>query len=243
MKKFRKVIPLLALAIVVFSIIHAITGHKESKKTEVSYMEVIQQVEKDNVATLEMTEGSKEILFNLKKDENGFYVATVPNEEIFLEYIQEKVVSGQQMTVKINEKEDNIGFFDILWIVYMLFFGYSLVRMVRSLKKASSSFKPSSLTSLFNTDINFDERVVDSNISFKDVAGLDVEKEELWEIVDFLKNPKKYTELGAKIPKGVLLAGSPGTGKTLLAKAVAGEAGVKFLALSGSDFVDMNFKK
>ncbi|MCC7299031.1 MAG: AAA family ATPase, partial [Bacteroidia bacterium] len=77
------------------------------------------------------------------------------------------------------------------------------------------------------------------NISFKDVAGLEEAKLEVMEVVDFLKNPKKYTNLGGKIPKGVLLVGPPGTGKTLLAKAVAGEAGVPFFSLSGSDFVEM----
>ena len=76
-------------------------------------------------------------------------------------------------------------------------------------------------------------------ILFSDVAGADEEKEELREVVDFLKNPQKYTELGARIPKGTLLFGPPGTGKTLLARAVAGEADVKFLSVSGSDFVEM----
>ena len=78
-----------------------------------------------------------------------------------------------------------------------------------------------------------------SKVTFEDVAGAKEEKEELQEVVDFLKNPKKYTELGAKIPKGILLVGPPGTGKTLLARAVAGEAHVPFFTISGSDFVEM----
>ena len=78
-----------------------------------------------------------------------------------------------------------------------------------------------------------------NGVTFKDVAGADEEKEELREIVEFLKNPAKFTEIGARIPKGVLLVGPPGTGKTLLAKAVSGEAGVPFFTISGSDFVEM----
>ena len=85
----------------------------------------------------------------------------------------------------------------------------------------------------------FDNTNAKVNINFSDVAGLDEAKEEVMEVVDFLKNPKKYTTLGGKIPKGVLLVGAPGTGKTLLAKAVAGEAGVPFFSISGSDFVEM----
>jgi AFG3 family protein len=83
------------------------------------------------------------------------------------------------------------------------------------------------------------EKNSNTNITFEDVAGLEEAKEEVMEVVDFLKNPKKYTALGGKIPKGVLLVGPPGTGKTLLAKAVAGEAGVPFFTISGSDFVEM----
>ena len=83
------------------------------------------------------------------------------------------------------------------------------------------------------------EKGAEINITFKDVAGQAGAKQEVQEIVEFLKNPKKYTDLGGKIPKGALLVGPPGTGKTLLAKAVAGEAGVPFFSMSGSDFVEM----
>ena len=84
-----------------------------------------------------------------------------------------------------------------------------------------------------------DENTGKNRVTFKDVAGLDEEKEDLEEIVEFLKNPGKFIKVGARIPKGVLLEGPPGTGKTLMAKAVAGEAGVPFFSISGSDFVEM----
>ena len=85
----------------------------------------------------------------------------------------------------------------------------------------------------------YDKNSSNVNVTFKDVAGLEEAKVEIMEVVDFLKNPEKYTKLGGKIPKGVLLVGPPGTGKTLLAKSVAGEANVPFFSLSGSDFVEM----
>ncbi|MBR5410770.1 MAG: AAA family ATPase, partial [Clostridia bacterium] len=102
-----------------------------------------------------------------------------------------------------------------------------------------------SLTSESNRSISFGKARIRSGndrgkkVTFDDVAGADEEKEELTEIVEFLKDPKKYADLGARIPKGVLLVGPPGTGKTLLAKAVAGEADVPFLSISGSDFLEM----
>ena len=239
MRKVRFVSFLVALLVLTLGIAYVLIGKQESKPREMPYMEVVQQLEADNVSYLEMTEGSKEISLKLKNDNSISYVATVPNEEIFLEYLQEKIVSGHQLAVKVKEGKSGIGFFDIIWLFYLVFLAAYMFRMLTSLNKRNNSFKPSTFTNLFNTNINFAERIVNSNITFSDVAGLDVEKEELWEVVDFLKNPEKYTKLGAKIPKGVLLSGSPGTGKTLLAKAVAGEAGVKFLALSGSDFVEM----
>ena len=114
----------------------------------------------------------------------------------------------------------------LLVLMFMLFIGGP-----QSQGKGAMPFGKSKARMLTANDRN--------KVTFKDVAGIDEEKEELQEIVDFLKNPKKYTDMGARIPKGVLLVGQPGTGKTLLAKAVAGEAGVPFFIISGSDFVEM----
>lgn len=85
----------------------------------------------------------------------------------------------------------------------------------------------------------YDDEVKPINVKFDDIAGLDEEREQLMEIVDFLKNPNKYEKMGAKIPKGILLYGNPGTGKTLIAKAIAGEADVPFISMSGSEFIEM----
>ena len=85
----------------------------------------------------------------------------------------------------------------------------------------------------------YDDEVKPINVKFDDIAGLDEEREQLMEIVDFLKNPNKYEKMGAKIPKGILLYGNPGTGKTLIAKAIAGEADVPFISMSGSEIIEM----
>ena len=85
----------------------------------------------------------------------------------------------------------------------------------------------------------YDDEVKPINVKFDDIAGLDEEREQLMEIVDFLKNPNKYEKMGAKIPKGILLYGNPGTGKTLIAKAIAGEADVPFISMSGSELIEM----
>lgn len=118
--------------------------------------------------------------------------------------------------------------FPILYIAFGLFLVFMIFRMISGSNKGAMSFGKSRARAYTTSKIRFD-----------DVAGTEEEKEELKEIVEFLKNPKKFTALGARIPKGVLLVGRPGTGKTLLAKAVAGEANVPFISISGSDFVEM----
>ncbi|MFY0630165.1 MAG: AAA family ATPase, partial [Flavobacteriaceae bacterium] len=144
--------------------------------------------------------------------------------------------------LSFDEKyEDQTSFFDsiisflpfILLIVIWIFF------MRRMSGGGSSSGGGGQIFNIGKSKAKLFDNDTKVKTSFKDVAGLEGAKEEVQEIVDFLKNPEKYTALGGKIPKGALLVGPPGTGKTLLAKAVAGEAGVPFFSLSGSDFVEM----
>ena len=144
----------------------------------------------------------------------------------------------------ISVSRENEGFWDVLVdlslpimgliAIFMLLMMFSTMGAVSSSKNGGSGAMPfgKSRAKMINKDDK-------SKVNFSNVAGIDEEKEELEEVVEFLKDPKKYTVMGARIPKGVLLVGQPGTGKTLLAKAVAGEAGVPFFFISGSDFVEM----
>ena len=166
------------------------------------------------------------------------FISTDSFQSDFTEFIKQADLNGEtkdRLYPKSVEEVDYLA--DLLrWMPFILIFGlmyFFFSRMAGGGGPGGALFNiGKSRAALFDADNKV-------KISFKDVAGLDEAKEELTEIVDFLKKPKKYTELGGKIPKGALLVGPPGTGKTLLAKAIAGEAGVPFFSLSGSDFVEM----
>ncbi|MBQ1294864.1 MAG: AAA family ATPase, partial [Clostridiales bacterium] len=172
------------------------------------------------------------------KNEQGLDVEVT--QDIPYEFVDDLVLKLDK--AKALGKIDGYNYtepFDWSIIVNVVMFGISLVIVVVLFLSITRQSRDGN--SVFSFGSNR-ARVSDPNkdkVKFSDVAGSVEEKEELQEIVDFLKNPKKYQQLGAKIPKGVLLYGAPGTGKTLLARAVAGEAGVKFFYISGSDFVEM----
>ncbi|MFC5409041.1 ATP-dependent zinc metalloprotease FtsH [Larkinella bovis] len=164
-----------------------------------------------------------------------FRVSSAESFKKDLDRIQEGVPDNERIDYKIEQRSDWTGFLSTwgFFIVMILAMYFLLGRMSGGAGPGGQIFNiGKSKAALFDAE----NRV---KITFNDVAGLDEAKEEIKEIVDYLKNPTKFTKLGAKIPKGALLVGPPGTGKTLLAKAVAGEAGVPFFSLSGSDFVEM----
>ena len=150
----------------------------------------------------------------------------------FMNSIREDIESGKYTDIGFDWAPAGMSFWDILvpilYIVFAIFIFWMLFRMIRGANGNAMNFGKTKVKSYAM-----------SKVKFSDIAGMDEEKAELQEIVEFLKNPKKFTDLGARIPKGVLLVGQPGTGKTLLARAVAGESKVPFISISGSDFVEM----
>jgi AFG3 family protein len=139
----------------------------------------------------------------------------------------------------VYPKEDDTNGELLRSLISVLFIGFLIFMMIKKMGPAGGAGGPGGIFNIGKSKATLFDKGTKVNINFGDVAGLDEAKVEVMEIVDFLKNPKKYTNLGGKIPKGALLIGPPGTGKTLLAKAVAGEAQVPFFSLSGSDFVEM----
>jgi cell division protease FtsH len=160
-------------------------------------------------------------------------------DQVIQEYLKENPEANEatvrsEFAFDIKENTGKSWGFEIIWIVLMVIFFIFIISSFRGMRGG-----PGGIFNIGKSRAQLFDGKKQDNVSFKDVAGLEGAKYEVEEIVDFLKNPKKYTELGGKIPKGALLVGPPGTGKTLLAKAVAGEAKVPFFSLSGSDFVEM----
>ncbi|MCL2018604.1 MAG: ATP-dependent zinc metalloprotease FtsH [Oscillospiraceae bacterium] len=211
-----------------------------------NYSNVIRHFDDFNVTAYELDLGSGVLRYNLRSDMNSYsqtgeytHQYSVPHISIFLDdtgdYRQEydSLYPNNRVVQNFIRPSDNTFLTNflpyLLLIALMIGFTYIIMRQTTGGGKMSQFSKANTRH----------QPTGGKKITFTDVAGADEEKEELAEIVDFLKNPKKYQEIGARVPKGVLLVGPPGTGKTLLAKAVSGEAGVPFFSISGSDFVEM----
>ena len=216
---------LLMIAIVVLIVVLVLQINTK-KDTELSYTDLIKQIEEGNVEKVEMTAGSTSAKIKLKDIEEE-KTTLIPSTQAFIELIQEKSLEGNH--IDFMQKPQNI----IVKISATLF---SLLPTILLVVLFVLMIK---LQGLGDKGKVYDAETTKSKIKFDDVAGLEEEKQEMIEIVNFLKEPKKFYEMGAKIPRGVLLCGQPGTGKTLIAKAIAGEANVPFISMSGSEFIEM----
>ena len=201
----------------------------KNKEMEVAYTDLIKQIDNKEINEIEMTSGNStaKVKYKGKEDKKDIKLVSIPDKEAFTELVQEKVKEGND--IKLIQKQTNI-------LVKM---SSTLVQFIPSIIILTMFLMLFKMQGFGGEKKIYDGQVNDTNVRFKDVAGLDEEKNELVEIVDFLKNPKNYQKMGAKVPKGILLCGKPGTGKTLIAKAVAGEAGVPFISMSGSEFIEM----
>ena len=243
------IIYLVIIFLLIFGLVSVLNIASNSSRTTVTYSGVISEFDDLNVAQYQLDLGSGALSYKLKGEAAGApaHQYTVPNVSIFINDINSGYTSDGKAAnyrLRYNEAnpdsplvEDYIPISDNTFLTnvlpYLLLVGVMIIFTVIVMRQSTGGGKMSSFSKA-NVRQNTGKKV-----TFDDVAGADEEKQELEEIVDFLKNPGKYREIGARVPKGVLLVGPPGTGKTLLAKAVAGEAGAPFFSISGSDFVEM----
>ena len=205
----------------------------EPKVTEVDYGKFLQMVDNNEISEVQIQ--SNEIIFSDKSSPANYYKTGVMNDYKLVDRLYEAGIT--EFGTPIIEQMSPLMEFLLTWVIPIVV----MVALGQWLMKRMTSKMMGGMGNAMSFGKSNAKVYVKSStgIKFSDVAGLKEEKEEIAEIVDFLRDPGKYTRLGARIPKGVLLVGPPGTGKTLLAKAVAGEAGVPFFTISGSDFVEM----
>jgi len=231
LKSSIKTLAMWLIILVIFVVV--ISSIMDNKNNQLAYSELVSKIEAGEVKEIEISSDGVKAEVTLK-NENVPKEVNIPSIDNLMDTLNDSMRAG---TIKVTEKSESIFMIGLslltpigILVIFVVFW-FFLMNSSQNGGNKTMSFGKSRARMLSPQD--------KAKITFKDVAGVDEEKEELEEIVEFLKNPRKFTEMGARIPKGVLLVGQPGTGKTLLAKAVAGEAGVPFFIISGSDFVEM----
>ncbi len=224
------------LAVGTALIFSMVTNLRNRNQTETNYSAFLNAMEKKTVKEVRIEQSadvpSGTVYYSLTNESEVYYFYTSNVNEV-----QTALLSYEARGVKVDYRVTEVNHpMDLLTVISLVGMGIMVLFIFITLMRTSGGGANGKMMDFGKSRA---VRVANSKITFRDVAGLEEEKEDLEEIVDFLKDPEKYIRLGARIPKGILLMGPPGTGKTLLAKAIAGEAGVPFFSISGSDFVEM----
>lgn len=227
-KKSMLLIGLSILFVIVIALVSIFWVKNTSKKDEntLAYTDLIKELSYGNIEKVEMTTGSTTVKVKLKDVEEE-KTSIVPETESFMNLVQSKVAEGNELELIQKPKSILVQIPSMIMSILPTAIMLALFIMIFKMQGLGEKGKV------------YDDTERKTKIKFDDVAGLDEEKEEMIEIVDFLKKPEKFKKMGARVPKGVLLYGKPGTGKTLIAKAIAGEADVPFISMSGSEFIEM----
>ena len=239
-KKIRNLLLYIGIPVVVLFIIIFLFNNRTPQTAAYKYSDIIGYFQDQEVSSYTLNLGTGEMVIHLEDGKTVGYV--LPSVDLFYMDVRDSISQYNEEHPDARMEQDIIRPVETSWFISLLptlilFAGLIIfwVIMMRRLGSSMGGDKQMNFGKAKIKQISDEKR----KTTFADVAGADEEKEELREIVEFLKNPNKYNSLGARIPKGVLLVGPPGTGKTLLARAVAGEAGVPFFSISGSDFVEM----
>ena len=220
---------IVVVLIVAAGAIYFVNNNQKNKEEEeqLSYTDLIKNIDAENIEKIQMETQTNAIKVTLKGEKDP-KTASVPSMQAFMELVQEKIAEGKDIELIQKPQSAYVSIRENVFpMVTIVLIGAMIIIVWYQLMGGSSKGK------VYNPEETEDR------VTFDDVAGLEEEKAELVEVVNFLKNPESFQEMGAKIPKGILLCGKPGTGKTLIARAIAGEAKVPFIPVSGSEFIEM----
>ena len=234
-KRQKSLLPYLFLAMFIIGVLYLL-DNSTGKKVEFTYDEFKEKLVASEVTEIQITPNSSAMVYEIKgklKDykDKEIFVVKIPLSDTTISEILAKVDELDVKTTTINDPNSGILVYVIQLLPMVILVAGAFFILTKQMGSANKSMDFGQSRARLSED--------NKKVKFDSVAGLDEEKEEVQELIDFLKNPKKFQKMGARIPKGVLLVGPPGTGKTLLARAVAGEANVPFYFISGSDFVEL----